>query len=322
MTEFLALSGAVVPVFAIIGAGCLLRRCDWLTEDADHSLLKICINLLIPALIIDSILGNPRLRQLDNLLLPPLIGFAASTACIGFGWLVSRWSGAANPSERRTFALTSGLQNYLYYALPLTALLFDSGTVGVLFVHNLGVEVVLWTVGVAVLSGQGLKGGWRGVFNAPIIALVCSVCLNLALGQAAWLRALLPPGGPVLATAHTLGQCAVPLALLLTGAILADHLHELRHAASFRMIPAALLVRFAIAPILYLLIARCLPCSVELKRVLMIQGTLPSAMFPILMTRRYGGDSRVALQVVLATTIASLVMVPIWLRIGAAFLRQ
>src|SRR5271154_6520014 len=60
MKEFLTLAGAVTPVFLIVAAGLLLRRFNWLTEEADHSLLRICINLLIPALILSSILGNEK----------------------------------------------------------------------------------------------------------------------------------------------------------------------------------------------------------------------------------------------------------------------
>jgi len=318
MREFLILAGSVAPIFAIITAGLLLRRFNWLTEDADQSLLKIVINLLIPALILASILGNETLRQPGNLIVPPVVGFGAATADIAFGWLVAQWSGAATRAERASFAMAAGLQNYLYYALPLIVLLYDPGTVGVLFVHNVGVDVVLWTIVVAALSATGLLNSWRGLVNSPIVALVCAVGLNLAEPHAAWLTHLLAPAGVLLTTARTLGQCATPLALLLTGAVIGDHLADLRRPSP-RLVGAALLVRFGFAPVLYLALARFLPCSVELKRVLVVQGTMPSSMFTILMTRRYGGDSRIAVQVVLATTIASLAMVPLWLALARLF---
>jgi len=320
MKEFLVLGGAVLPIFAIVAAGLLLRRLNWLTEDADHSLLRVCINLFVPALIFASILGNEALRDLNNLLIPPIVGFGAATAGIGIGWIVSRWSGAANRDQRASFALAAGLQNYVYYALPIIALLFNQATVGVLFLHNVGVDAVLWTVGVAVLSGSSWRASWRGLLNAPIISLLCAVTVNLVEPRAGWLRALISPGGVFLTASHVLGQCAIPIGLLLTGAVVADHLPDIRRGPSARMISMALLVRFLAAPLLYLTLARLLPCSLELKRTLAVQGTMPSAMFPVLMTRRYGGDSCIAVQIVVATTIASLVMAPIWIRIAAWFI--
>lgn len=320
MNEFVILATAVIPITLIVAAGGLARRIGILSEEADRSLLALCINFLIPALIFDTILGNARLREWNNLLLPPIVGFCASSAGIGLAWVAARWSGVTTAAGRRAFAVTTGLQNYLYYALPLTALLFDQGTVGVMFVHNLGVETVLWTVAMAVLSAQGLTRSWRGALNPPVISIVTALGLNLVQAHFISLQSLLRPGGVILTTAHNLGQCAVPLALLLIGAMVADHWHDLRAPSSGRIVSGALLVRFAILPVMYLVIARILPCSIELKRVLAVQGTMPSAMFPVILTRQHNGDSRLALQIVLATTVASLLMIPIWMRLAGLFL--
>ena len=54
MNEFLAVLGAVVPVFGIAGVGLAIRKLNWLTEPADQSLLRVNINLLLPCLILDN----------------------------------------------------------------------------------------------------------------------------------------------------------------------------------------------------------------------------------------------------------------------------
>jgi hypothetical protein len=69
-------------------------------------------------------------------------------------------------------------------------------------------------------------------------------------------------------------------------------------------------------PVLFLLLARFLPCSIELKRVLVMQAAMPAAVLPIVLTRHYGGDTRTALQVALGTSLAGLVTIPLWLRFG------
>jgi predicted permease len=321
MSEFAVIARAVVPLFVIIAMGGFLRRFGRLPIELDKPLVWLCINVFAPALIFESVVGNEKLRHWDNLLLPPTVGFAATTAGIGIGWLASKWSGAVGSSQRRTFAVVAGVQNYFYYATPLIVLLFDPATLGVLFIHNLGVEAALWTVAVAVLTGNSISGMWRCLWSGPIIALLGATTLNLAQVHSLWLQTLLNPAGVMIRTAVMLGQCAVPVALLLTGAIYANHLHELHRGASVRLVTSALLIRFGIVPVMYLAIAYFLPCSIELKHVLLVQGTMPSAMFLVPMTRQFGGDSRVALQGVFATNIAALIMVPIWLRIDALFVR-
>jgi predicted permease len=69
-------------------------------------------------------------------------------------------------------------------------------------------------------------------------------------------------------------------------------------------------------PVLFLVLARALPVSVELKRVMVIEAAMPAAVFSILMARQYGGDPATAMRVVVATSITGLVTIPLWLRAG------
>jgi len=56
--------------------------------------------------------------------------------------------------------------------------------------------------------------------------------------------------------------------------------------------------------------------TVELKRVLVVQAAMPSAVFTIVVARHYGGHAPTAVQVVLATTVASLLSAPLVLAWG------
>ena len=306
---FLSIVGAVVPVFAIMLAGFTLRRLNWLTEEADQSLLRVSINLLVPALIFESVLGNPALQQPDNLIWPPLVGMATVVIGILMARLVVPVVRLGKPAEQRTFALATGLHNYGYVPIPLCLLLFDDRTTGVLFVHIVGVELMLWTLGVAVVSGAGMAGSWRKVINAPFIAIVVTVMLNQTGAHS-------HVPGLVKTTAHLLGQCAIPLALLLIGAIVADHFGELHGRGAFQVFALGAVVRLGLLPLIFLLLAKGLPVSLELKRVIVLEAAMPSAVFPIILSRHYGGDPPTALRVVLGTQLVGLVTIPLWIRFG------
>jgi hypothetical protein len=64
-----------------------------------------------------------------------------------------------------------------------------------------------------------------------------------------------------------------------------------------------------------------LPASDELKRVVAVEAAMPSAVFSILMARHYAGDAGTALRVVLATSLVSLVTIPLWIPAGLALLK-
>ena len=319
MNEFLTVLGTVLPVFGIMGIGLALRRRGWLSADADQSLMRVIINLLLPALIFDSVLGNAALGRPENLLLPPLVGFGMVALGIGVARIFARPAGSRSKPEKRTFAFVAGLQNYAFLVIPLCISLFDAGTTGVLFVHNVGAEMAMWTVGIAVLTGSGLSGGWKNVLNAPLVALLLALTLNFLGLFVAPPAVIVAAGKMFLPAVHWLGQSAIPLALLIIGAIVADHLEEAHGDEIVRVVSVAALVRLGAMPVLFLLLAKFLPCAIELKRVLVLQGAMPSAVMPIVLAKHYGGDARTALQVALGTSVAGLITIPLWIHFGGQF---
>jgi predicted permease len=315
MNEFLTVLNAVIPVVLIGLSGFLMRRLAWLSEEADASLMRITINVLTPCLVFDAILGNRAFRQPSNVFLAPLVGFGTVALGLLVASLVRRWVPARTEATRRTFIFAVGVYNYGYVPLPLAWMLFDRETAAVLFVHNVGVEIALWLFGLMLLTGAGIRSSWRSFLTPPLLAIVATVALN-AFIQPEWV-----PGAVRNAT-HLLGQCAIPLGIVLIGATMADHMHEFTRTQGGRVMVLACLVRLGVLPVLFLLLAQALPATVELKRVMLLQAAMPAAVFPIVMAKHYGGDPATALRVVLATSIAGLVTIPLWIRFGMHFLAR
>ena len=312
MGEMLRILQIVLPVFLVIGAGYAMRRTRILTEEADQSLLGVLIKLFVPCLALDVIIGNEALMRPANLVLPPLAGFTSVALGLGVSLLAARIF-LKDRTTRRTFACTTGLQNYGYIPLPLCQALFSRDVVGVLFAFNLGVEVAMWTLAVATISGrQTGKRWWAPLLNPPIVAVVGGIALNF-LGAGHWIPS------PVNTAWHMLGLCAVPLGLLLTGALLADHAtpHVLRAGWSSMLLGIG--IRLGIMPALILLMA--IPADPALHSVLVVQAAMPSAVFPIVLAKIHDGDMPTALRVVLGTSLVGLVTIPLWLAFGLRFLQ-
>ena len=307
MNELLTVLTAVLPVFCLVATGVALRRAEWLTPEADASLMRVVVNVLTPALILDVVLGNAALRRAENLVLAPLLGFAEVAGGVGLAWLVRRRTGLVSDREQRTFAATTGIQNYGYVPLPLILSLFPGDTAGVLFVHNLGVDIGLWTVCLVAL-GHGTLREWRRLVSPPLIAIVLALALN-ALGGDRYLPGFLRK------TASMLGVCAFPLGIVLIGATMSDSAADLRRHIGGRMAAWAALLRLGVLPAILLVVAWLVP-SRELKQVLVVQAAMPAAVFPIVLARHYAGDPPTAVRVVIATSLLGFLTMPLWLRLG------
>jgi hypothetical protein len=306
---YLQLLLLVLPVFAVIGVGVAVRRVHWIEGEAEKSLIQLAVNVCYPCLIFESVAGNSALHSPGNLLLPPLLGFGLTWLAIRIGLLVAHAIGLHVGTGLRTFGLTVGIPNYGYLPLPIMAAIWGAESQGVLLVHNVGVEIAIWTVGVLVLSGQSLRQGWRKLVSPIIITLVVAVVFNLAR-----ITPLLP--GWMNQTVHALAVCAIPLGLIMTGVNLAQYLHDPRELIDTKVSLAAMLLRLGVLPILILSVAKFLPCSIELKRVLVVQAAMPTAVFPIILSKLYGGHPRTAVQIVLGTTALGIFVIPLWLRAG------
>lgn len=302
----------ILPVFAMIAIGVGLRHIQWITEAGEDSLFNVVVKVTFPALIFEAVAGNPALREPGNLLWPPLLGFILTLLGMGIGWYVARALGLTIGHGLRTFALAVGLTNYGYLPLPLMDAMFGPESRAVLLVHNVGVEAAIWTGGVLVVTGLSPLAGWRKLINAPVVALVVALICNVT-GLSPRLPAAL------FSFTHALGVCAVPLGLILTGVSIQPHLDDPRQLVNRRVTLMAWLLRLGVLPWVYLLAARYLPCSVELKRVLIVQAAMPSAVISIIVARVYGGQPLVAVQIILGTTVLALFTIPFWIRFGLAF---
>ena len=186
-------------------------------------------------------------------------------------------------------------------------------TPGVLFVHNLGVDIAMWTLGLITLGHATGPGEWRKLINAPLIAIILSLIIN-SCDAAHWVPR------PLSITASMLGACTFPLGILLTGAMMADQVRQLHPARATGTLLWSAIFRLGIIPALMLGIARILPCSVEIKRVIVVQAAMPAGIFPIVLSRLYGGDPATAVRIVAGTTILSLITIPLWIQWGIAWL--
>jgi malate permease and related proteins len=304
----------IAPVFLLLGLGLFLRSRRVLTTEADGSLMQLTVRVLYPALILKFILGNEALLAGTGLWLAPAVGFGTVVTGFGVGWLASRLLPRRHPLTGRTFALTTGIYNYGYIPIPIVLALFgeEAGRIiGVLLLHNVGVEAAFWTAGVALLTAGRSAGAWKRVFNPATLTLIVAVVLNQT-GAHAHVPAM------AYETIDWLAACAIPFGLILSGATLADLLKVERGLLrDWRTPGLACALRLGLLPIGFLLLARYLPgASEDLRRVIAIEAAMPAGIFPLVVNRFYGGDSRTAVQVVLGTTALGLFTIPLWLSFG------
>ena len=275
-----------------------------MAPEGDSTLLVLTISVTYPCYILRSLVDNPALREPGNVVPPIVCGGGFVLVGLLLGWLIAPLCKLQKGTGRRTFALACSVQNYGYLPIPIMETLFPEGAwKGVLFVFTLGIELTIWSVGVMILSGDWRRG-LRQAVNPVTLAVIIGVVLN-ALRVDAFIPAW------VLQFLTMVGACAIPLGVLLSGAMLADLLRQPGSLADPRTFVGAVSLRLVLLPAVMLATARLLPLTDTLRQVLAIQAAMPAAVFPLIMARRYGGHELTAVRVLVFTTVLSFFTIPL-----------
>lgn len=307
----MALLTATMPVVLMVAIGYLFRKKKWVGQETQYGLMRLVVWVFTPCLIIDRVLGNRLLQDFAVVGKVLLAGFLTIALGILVAYLASRFFGVSEAERRRVFGYCAGIYNYGYMALPVCISLCSPETVGMMLLFNTGVEVGIWTVGLAVVSGNLEPKKLAGAFVNPIFI---SMLIALALNFLGW-------DGKVptwfCAATESLGACMIPGGVMLVGMSLPVLLSGFRMRDELSVSVGAIAVRLGLIPALMVASAVFLPgLPQDLRYILVIQSAMPAAMLPIVIVQYYKGDAKLALRVVLVSTIACVVSLPFWVKIG------
>lgn len=314
LTSFLS----TIPVYLFFATGFYLRQKRVIQADHDAPIMRLAMDVAYPCLVFHSIMkymvlsGNETLSSVSFSL--QAIGAGALELLLGIAsaWLVAKMLRMRIGTGLRTFTLTAGVQNYAFFVIPIIQMLFTASndpTLGVLFVHNVGCELVVWSIGVIIIAGGPGNLNMGVFFRGPLLAVI----VGLTLAWSGLGTYVAQP--PLMKTFEMIGNCATPLCLILFGCSMRDLWHNMKWEP--RPIICGLLTRLGLAPALLLLMAYFLPVDDYIKRVIIIQAAIPSAVIPVILAKRFGGNPDLGTQILLTTTVASFLTLPCWLALGS-----
>lgn len=312
MGPFITIILVILPVFLLLALGGFLRKYEIIKEENDSSFMQLSIHIFLTALILGTLIKS-NINESPALI---FLSMGAGIITITFFLLASFWISSSiiklkTGAGKRTFAVSAGVQNFGYLAIPMVNSLFPDGNASaVLFLHNTGVELAFWTLGIMIFKGS-FEFSPRIFLKGPFVAVVLGIALCLTD-----LNKQVPEF--FITFLDMLGACTLPIALLLIGCTLYDLLGKERFNAKICI--SASILRLIVFPACILLGVHFLNLPLPLEQVLIVQAALPSAMMPIVLAKHYGGQVGVAAQIVLCTTAISLFTIPLVLWIGTKLL--
>lgn len=283
--------GAIIPRFMTLG------------ESLRQGMVFLILQIAMPALILDSLFT---LSMDDQLILDLLTVFALSVGINCFGIAAGRLLGlfvAGGPSKQREMAVLAGLGNTAFLGIPLCYALFGAKGALLAAVFDAGVDVVIWSVGVAMLrkGNRSFKNYSRlSFFNMPILAVAIGFTLSLVD---------LHPPVFVKEAIHTLSGMTVPLGMLYIGMV-ASTVKSRSILLQMKRALYPITVKLVLVPVAALSFLLLLNLDTELQFVVLIQASMPVMTLSTVLFAHCRADEEFAAISMISSTVLALLTVP------------
>ena len=294
----------------LAGIGILAYRTGIVQEAAKEVIEKLVFYITLPLLIITKV---STLEFSDEILRNGIIVIVFTYLILSIQILIgnfSAWIFKLEKPQAVIHTLHTFLGNIVFLGFPLLDAMFPGG-VAILYaaLYQLVINTVLWTYGVHRLNPRSGAGGidkLKKFLNPNTIALIIGLIMMVT-------RIRLP--GILQSSLGGLGSTTLYLAMLYIGLLLA----QTKILEVFKKIDVLSLSlnKLLIIPALLIILLRSILYlfQIELNHiafsVLILEAAMPCMTILVIIARRFGADDQKAMENFVASTVLSIISLPI-----------
>lgn len=301
MDQFVSIAAGVIPVFLIVLLGVFLKYIGIVDDKFVKVSSKLVFVVSLPVFIFIELIKSEITEKFDAELI--LYGIIATTISFIISWVIAG-KVTKVPVQKAAFIQGAFRSNYAIVGFAIIANIYGIQAVAVpsiLLAFILPYYNILAVISLTVpIKGKEelnlVKTGWEIIKNPLILAVIAAVPFSL-------LHISLPFF--VMKTGEYLADMALPVALLGIGGSLSFSYIK----SSFREAAIASMLKIVVFPAVFTFIAILLGFKGIVLITLFILFGAPTAIASFIMAEAMGADSRLAGNIVLLSTLASVVTI-------------
>lgn len=289
----------IVILFILILIGFAGVKAGVIKMEGKKAFSDLLIYIIVPAMIIDSYMSEFNPEILSNLI--KAFGLSALLLLIGLAVTMLLTIKMKDKDSAITrFACI--FSNAAYMGFPLIKALF--GTEGLLYASAFVTmfNLLLWTVGYAIVSGQVKpKEVLRNIFATPaLISVVIGLVLYLCR---------IPVPELIKQPISFVGSMNTPLSMIITGMIIAGS--KVRSLFANKKLIFVIGVRMFVIPVICFGLFAFLGIGGMVAQVVLLLEACPTAAMTSVMAVQFNHDENLAAGAVVVTTFLSILVLPV-----------
>jgi len=291
-----------IIMLILIVVGVLCFKTHIISRESNKDLSKLVLQVVNPAVIFMSYQTNYKSELVRNLLLTFALSVGSMAILIAAAYIFIRKKEDRETEIERFSAIYS---NCGFMGIPLMNALFGMEGVFYLTAYITVFNIIVWTHGIILISGEKDIKKVIKVFYSPTI-------ISIVLGIICFFLKLRLPEVPSRAFNFVV-QLNTPLAMIVSGVTMAEtDIPELLKNKRVYMVCA---LRLLLLPAILSVLLSLLPLDEKVRMTVIVAAAAPPAAMCTLQCIRYGRNSVYASELFTAGTVFSVATLPMMVRI-------
>jgi len=287
-------------LFLLIIVGIGAKRLKIVRSEDKRVLTDLVIEIFLPASIINSFQMNFNGDMMSTFAI--LIGVSVLSMIISYVLGALMFS---KRDHRQKAVLRYGtlISNGGFIGMPIAESFY--GTLGLMYasIYLVPIRIAIWTVGLTFFTKEkDILAGIKKVAVHP-----CLIAVYIGLGMmVAGLRFI----EPVATTVVMLGKCTTPIIMILIGVIIGEA-KDLKSMFSGVVLSYSM-IRVLLIPAIIYGIVSLLHVDPTVAGIAVVIAAMPAGTSTFILAAKYKGDYVLAMQMVVVSTMISMITIPIW----------
>lgn len=299
---------SILSIIILISIGYILTKKGWFDSNTSKVFARLVTTISLPALMIYNFTTSFSKQMFLDSTTALIIPFLSIFICFLISVILSHFF--VDPSRRGTFETMFTVANTVFVGLPVNIALFGEISIPYALLYFVANTLFFWTIGVMKISQDSGKAKKyvlsihtvKSILSPPVIGFFIGILLIL-------LEIKLPDF--LIDTSRYLGNLTTPLSLLFIGMTFQSiNLKKLTFSIDQLLL---FLGRFIISPLVVYGLSIFFPVPPLMLKVFIIQSTMPIMAQVAIVAKAYEGDYEYATVMVTLTTLASAIVIPIYM---------
>ncbi len=301
MQVFSATLNQMFVLFTFMALGYFLNFKGVLPLNTSTAISRLETNVLVPCLVFNTFYKYCTIENFSKKWSYLLFGTIVMLISIGIGLLLARLF-AKEDYLRKIYTYSFTVANFGFMGNAVVLGIFGENVLFDYMIFTIPFNLYVYSYGTASLVPK------EGNTKLSIKMFINPTCISMLLGAVVGLTNFPVPKFLVSAVSSA-GACMSPLAMILTGFVVANF--SIKKLASVKKIYIASVLRLIVLPIFFVLIFKLLNTDNMVILLTLCATAMPLGLNTVVFPAAYGGDTTPGASMALISHLMSIITIPI-----------